>query len=90
MRFAAAVWLCLLASTASLPARAAGRTLAPMDVVSIRILDDPSLNTSTRIEPDGTIVFPYVGRIRAAGLSEDQLAEAVERRLIAMKILPAP
>ena len=41
-------------------------------------------------EPDGTLTFPYVGRIRAAGRTQDQLARAIEERLIELKILVQP
>jgi polysaccharide biosynthesis/export protein len=64
-----------------------GRALVNSDVVAIRIVDHPELNTTTRVEPDGTINFPYVGRIRAAGRSEDQLGRAVWRRLVELKII---
>ena len=66
---------------------AGGRVLMPSDVVSIRIPEDPELDTATRVEPDGTIAFPYVGRIKAAGLTEDELAQAIERRLVERQIL---
>ena len=48
------------------------------------------MDTTTRVETDGTISFPYVGRIKAAGLSEDQLAHAIERRLAARQIVTDP
>ena len=67
-----------------------GRVLTPMDVVVIRIVDHPDLNWTARVEPDGTINFPYVGRIKAAGLTEDDLARTVEGRLVALKIIAEP
>jgi protein involved in polysaccharide export with SLBB domain len=77
--------------TAGVPAaRAAGRVLIPMDIVVIRVVNEPDLETTTRVEPDGTINFPYVGRIKAAGLTEDELARAVERRLIELRIVANP
>ena len=33
---------------------------------------------------------PYVGRIMAAGLTEDGLARKIERRLIELKIIAGP
>jgi polysaccharide export outer membrane protein len=48
------------------------------------------MDTTTRVETDGTISFPYVGRIRAAGLSEDQLAHTIERQLAARQIVTEP
>ena len=72
------------------PAQAGGRILATSDVVSIRVLNQPDLDTTARVEPDGTIAFPYVGRIKAAGLTEDELERAIERRLVELKILADP
>ncbi len=69
---------------------AGGRVLALMDVVAIRILDQPDLSGTTRVEPDGTINFPYVGRIKAAGQTEDDVAREIERRLVELKILARP
>ena len=71
-------------------ALAGGRVLVRSDVVSIRVLGQPALDTTTRVAPDGTIGFPYVGRMKAAGRTEDELASAVERRLVELKILAAP
>ena len=80
----------LLSAAAGAAARAAGRVLTTSDVVAIRIVDHPELDTTTRVEPDGTINFPYVGRIQAAGRTEDDLARAVEKGLIERKIIAGP
>jgi len=87
-----ALCLCVLAlmSAVAPAARAAGRVLTPMDVVVIKVVNEPDLDTTTRVEPDGTINFPYVGRIKAAGLTEDEVAHAVERRLNELRILAKP
>jgi protein involved in polysaccharide export with SLBB domain len=79
----------LFAATGALAA-GGGRVLTTSDVVAIRIVDHPELDTTTRIEPDGTINFPYVGRIKAAGRTEDDLGRAVGRRLVELKILAGP
>ena len=86
------IWLTavLFAATGALAAGSGGRVLTTSDVVAIRIVDHPELDTTTRIEPDGTINFPYVGRIKAAGRTEDDLARAVGRRLVELKILAGP
>jgi protein involved in polysaccharide export with SLBB domain len=80
----------LLAATVARAGQGGGRVLTPWDVVAIRIVDHPDLDWTTRIEPDGTINFPYVGRIKAAGLTEDDLAWTVERRLVELKIIAGP
>jgi polysaccharide biosynthesis/export protein len=84
--------LCVLtlAAGAAFGARAGGRVLTSQDVVSIKVVNQPDMDTTARVETDGTISFPYVGRIRAAGLSEDDLAHAIERRLAARQIVTEP
>jgi polysaccharide export outer membrane protein len=84
--------LAVLAIGAVVPgwALAAGRVLTPQDSISIKVVNQPDMDTTTRVETDGTISFPYVGRIRAAGLSEDQLAHAIERQLASRQIVTDP
>ena len=86
------LWLAVLAIGAVVPgwALAAGRVLTPQDSISIKVVNQPDMDTTTRVETDGTISFPYVGRIRAAGLSEDQVARAIERQLASRQIVTDP
>jgi polysaccharide export outer membrane protein len=86
------LWMAVLAIGAAVPgwAFAAGRILTPQDSVSIKVVNQPDMDTTSRVETDGTISFPYVGRIRAAGLSEDQVARAIERQLAARQIVTDP
>jgi polysaccharide biosynthesis/export protein len=70
--------------------QAAGRVLTTSDVVSIKVVGQPDLDTATRIEPDGTINFPYVGRIKAAGMTEDALSRTIEKRLAERQIVTEP
>ncbi len=69
---------------------AGGRVLTQQDVVSIKVVNQPDMDTTARVETDGTISFPYVGRIRAAGLSEDQVAHSIEKQLAARQIVTEP
>jgi protein involved in polysaccharide export with SLBB domain len=87
-----AIWMSVLFFAAMAPpaARSGGRVLTTSDVVAIRIVDHPELDTTTRVEPDGTINFPYVGRIEAAGRTEDDLSRAVGRRLVELKVIAPP
>jgi polysaccharide export outer membrane protein len=73
--------LLLIDLAASGAASAAGRRIATSDVIQIRVLNQADLDNQARVAPDGTINFPYVGRIRAAGLSEDALAERIKAAL---------
>ena len=80
----------LFVATGALAAGSGGRILTTSDVVAVRIVDHPELDTTTRIEADGTINFPYVGRIKAAGRTEDDLGRALGRRLVELKIVAGP
>src|SRR6201987_3894221 len=85
--------LAVLIVAAAAPAwafAAGGRVLTQQDVVSIKVVNQPDMDTTARVETDGTISFPYVGRIRAAGMSEDQLAHSIERQLAARQIVTEP
>src|SRR6202034_1903842 len=86
------LWLAVLAIGVGAPgwAFAAGRVLEPQDSVTIKVVNQPDMDTTSRVETDGTINFPYVGRIRAAGLSEDQVAHAIERQLASRQIVTDP
>jgi polysaccharide export outer membrane protein len=87
------LWLAVLTVVAVVPTwalAAGGRVLTQQDSVSIKVVNQPDMDTTTRVESDGTISFPYVGRIRAAGLSEDQLAHAIERQLASRQIVTDP
>jgi polysaccharide export outer membrane protein len=87
----AAIWVGgLLLAAIGAQARSGGRILTTSDVIAIRIVGHPDLDWTARVEPDGTINFPYVGRIKAAGRTEDDLARAVERGLVELKIIAAP
>jgi polysaccharide biosynthesis/export protein len=70
-----------IAVTAMTTASAAGRRIVPSDVVQIHVLNQPEFDTQVRVAPDGTISFPYAGRIRAAGLTEDGIAARIKTAL---------
>jgi protein involved in polysaccharide export with SLBB domain len=68
-------------------AKAAGRRVAASDVIQIHVLNQPDLDTQVRVAPDGTISVPYVGRFRAAGLTEDVIAARIRKALTRAGIL---
>ncbi len=69
---------------------AGGRVLTRSDVVTIKVVAQPDMDTTSRVELDGTIQFPYLGRVKAAGLTEDALARAIEHNLAARQIVNDP
>ena len=71
-------------------AMAAGRLLNVDDVLQIKVVSQPDLDTTSRVETDGTINFPYAGRIHAAGRSQDSLAAIIEQKLKAADVVKDP
>jgi polysaccharide export outer membrane protein len=79
-----------LGPVAAPPAHAEGRILTTSDIVVIKVVNQPDMDTTTRVELDGTVNFPYVGRVKAAGLTEDGLAHAIEKQLASRQIVTEP
>src|SRR5687768_3451238 len=55
--------------------------LGPDDVIEIIVLSHPDLNKTVTVLPDGTITYPWAGRLKAAGKSAAQLAEQIQSEL---------
>lgn len=47
------------------------------DRLAVEVLEDPSLNRSVLVLPDGTINFPFAGTIRASGQTASQVASSI-------------
>ncbi len=41
--------------------------ISPGDVLQVEVLEDPSLNRSTLVLPDGSVTFPLAGTVQAGG-----------------------
>lgn len=68
-------------SSTSTPPPAA-YVLGPDDQVTIHVLDVPEINgQSQRLDPNGDLRLPIVGRVNAGGLTVDQLAAELVTRL---------
>lgn len=68
-----------------LPDTGAGKTenyrLAPNDVVSITVFQEPDMATQQQIARDGSISFPLAGRVVIGGLSLGDAEKAIEKKL---------
>jgi polysaccharide export outer membrane protein len=80
----------LIALSAIGPATAGGRRLTVNDVLQIKVVNQPDLDTTVRVETDGTINFPYVGRIKAAGRTEDAVSAAIAGKLREKDVVKEP
>lgn len=52
-------------------------TARPGDQLRIEVLEDPDLNRTVLVLPDGRFSFPFVGSVRAAGRTVNQIERAV-------------
>jgi polysaccharide export outer membrane protein len=52
------------------------------DVLSIAMLGEPDLTRSIAVDPDGTFDYPYVGRVKAAGLTLRSIESLIEKKLV--------
>ena len=67
--------------SASVGADPADYALGPGDVVKITVFQNPDLTTETRVSEAGTVTFPLVGQVSAAGQSTAQLERAIVQKL---------
>jgi polysaccharide export outer membrane protein len=58
-----------------------GYTLGPEDEIEIRVWDNDDLTRTVRVGLDGRISYPFVGELKAQGLTIMQLQKELEKRL---------
>lgn len=51
--------------------------LGPLDVLEIRVYDEPEISGDYRVDSDGTVTFPFIGAINLAGLTPNSASEAL-------------
>ena len=68
-------------STGSLAPEVSSFRLGPDDVVKISVLNDPDLETTQPVRPDGKIAFFPAGDLQAAGRTVEQLRDEIVSRL---------
>jgi polysaccharide biosynthesis/export protein len=56
-------------------------TLKPGDTLNISVMQDPKLDRSVVIDPNGQIAFPLAGHITANGLTPQRLEKLLKSRL---------
>jgi polysaccharide biosynthesis/export protein len=56
-------------------------TIQPGDVLQFEVLEDPSLNRSLLVLPDGTVSVPLAGSLKASGRSLDTVRGAISAAL---------
>ncbi|WP_136637798.1 polysaccharide biosynthesis/export family protein [Pseudooceanicola onchidii] len=77
-------WIAAVFALALLAVPASAQQLykiRPGDQLNIEVLEDPSLNRSVLILPDGNFTFPFAGQVRAGGRSVLAVQNSLVERL---------
>ncbi|MGD0529975.1 MAG: polysaccharide biosynthesis/export family protein [Polyangiaceae bacterium] len=74
----------------NLPALTPSTVVGPGDVFEVSVLGEKDLPKEYRIQPDGSVDFPYVDRLQVAGLEPQQIEELIKTQLVSKKILVNP
>lgn len=73
-----------------LPTPTPSTTVGPGDVFEVSVLGEKDLPKEYRVQPDGSVGFPYIDRIVVAGLEPQQIEELIKSQLVGKKILVDP
>jgi polysaccharide biosynthesis/export protein VpsN len=73
-----------------LPLPAQSTVVGPGDLFEVSVLGEKDLPKEYRIQPDGTIDFPYLDRLMVAGLEPQQIEDLLKKELVGKKILASP
>lgn len=86
IRFIAGIVLATLVALSA--AAQATYQISRGDTLQIEVIEDPSLNRTVLVLPDGTITFPLAGSVRAAGLSPAGVGQALSAQLAGNFAIP--
>jgi protein involved in polysaccharide export with SLBB domain len=74
----------------SLPDPRPSTTVGPGDVFEVSVLGEKDLVKEYRVQPDGSVDFPYLDRVVVRDLEPQQIEERIKSELIERKILTNP
>jgi polysaccharide export outer membrane protein len=74
----------------NLPPPQLSTRIGPGDLFKVSVLGEKELPSEYRVQPDGTIDFPYLDRLTVAGLEPQQIVDLIKKGLVDKKILVAP
>jgi polysaccharide export outer membrane protein len=73
--------LSLVVQTTQAPPASAEYTVGPQDRLSIAVVDEPTLTKVVTVGSDGTFDYPYIGLVKAGGVSLRALQQDITARL---------
>ena len=74
----------------NLPAPTPSTTVGPGDVFEVYVVGEANLPKEYRVQPDGSIDFPYIDRMQVAGMEPQEIQSLIKEKLVENKILSAP
>ncbi len=74
----------------NLPPPAQSTVVGPGDLFEVSVMGEKDIPKTFRVQPDGSVDFPYVDRLVVAGLEPQQIEEAIKKALVDRKILSDP
>jgi polysaccharide export outer membrane protein len=74
----------------NLPAPAQSTMVGPGDVFEVYVLGEKEIPKEFRVQPDGSIDFPYLDRLTVGGLEPQQIEELIKKQLVERRILVDP
>jgi polysaccharide export outer membrane protein len=78
------------AAAPKLPPPQQSTLIGPGDMFKVSVLGEKDLPSEYRVQPDGTIDFPYLDRLNVGGLEPQQIVDLVKKGLVEKKILINP
>jgi protein involved in polysaccharide export with SLBB domain len=73
-----------------LPAPVTSTTIGIGDLFNVQLVGEKDLPTEFRVAPDGTIDYPYIGRVNVIGREPQEVVDLLRGKLIAGKVLSDP
>jgi polysaccharide biosynthesis/export protein VpsN len=73
-----------------LPAPTLSTVVGPGDLFEVSVMGEKDIPKTFRVQPDGSVAFPYVDRLMVAGLEPQQIENAIKQALVDRKILTDP
>jgi protein involved in polysaccharide export with SLBB domain len=74
----------------NLPPPAQSTVVGPGDLFEVSVMGEKDIPKAFRVQPDGSVDFPYIDRLMVAGLEPQQIEDAIKKGLVDRKILSDP
>jgi len=74
----------------NLPVAEVSRVIGPDDMFEVSVLGEKDIPHEFQVQPDGSIDFPYLGRLQVSGLEPQEVVDLLRKKLEEAKILQDP